>query len=82
MASWLNNPEAVEEESRESLGMIAKDEVLYVITTTINWIWLAGKMVALAMALFFVSQTGLGFWMAYQGAYGGTHGIRCWGRSC
>ena len=31
VASWLNNPEAVEEESRESLGMIAKDEVLYVI---------------------------------------------------
>ena len=31
VASWQDNPEAVEEESRESLGMIAKDEVLYVI---------------------------------------------------
>ena len=31
VASWKANPEAIEEESRESLGMIGKDETLYVI---------------------------------------------------
>jgi cell division protein FtsB len=29
--AWHDNPEMIEEEGRESLGMIAKDEELYVI---------------------------------------------------
>ena len=31
VASWRDHPEMVEEESRESLGMVSKDETLYVI---------------------------------------------------